>query len=44
MELRELLGNMLRSELDSFGKDIDKTNEILFSEPDKEKKKEILFD
>lgn len=44
MELRELLGKMPRSHLDSFGKDIDKTNELLFSESDKEKKKEILFD
>lgn len=44
MELRELLGKMPRSHLDSFGKDIDKTNELLFSESDKEKKKDILFD
>ncbi|WP_413739315.1 hypothetical protein ACL2XP_10875 [Sodalis sp. RH21] len=43
MEIQQLLGKIPRSHLDSFGKDIDKTNELLFNEPDKEKKKEILF-
>ncbi|WP_426575335.1 hypothetical protein ACP179_00080 (plasmid) [Xenorhabdus stockiae] len=42
MEFKELLSNISKSQLESFGKDIDKTNTLLFNEHDKEKKKNIL--